>query len=142
MEPTGGWEKAEAAECFKPTWQSTLDLVGSTVEPGTATPATLTASGVGSSLKFNIYLYDAGHSRQDHYDALVTILPYLADTFVLLVDDFNHTPVIEGTFEAIKTLGLELLHGEVLGGNRENTHLGPWHNGFYVAVVRKPLSSG
>ena len=54
------------------------------------------------------------------------------------MDDFNYPPVRTGTAQAFRDLKYEVLYGEVLGAGRPNGQGGaPWHNGIYVAVVRK-----
>ena len=63
--------------------------------------------------------------------------PVLADLMIAVVDDWNYEPVQTGTAEAFEALGYEVLEGHVLGAGRENVQLGSWHNGLYVAVVRK-----
>ena len=50
------------------------------------------------------------------------------------------TPTLatQGTAEAFETLGYEVLEGHVLGSGRAGaSEEGAWHNGLYVAVVRK-----
>eukprot|EP00614_Pseudopedinella_elastica_P002870 CAMPEP_0172606108 /NCGR_PEP_ID=MMETSP1068-20121228/26292_1 /TAXON_ID=35684 /ORGANISM="Pseudopedinella elastica, Strain CCMP716" /LENGTH=372 /DNA_ID=CAMNT_0013408711 /DNA_START=148 /DNA_END=1266 /DNA_ORIENTATION=- len=87
--------------------------------------------------RFNVYLFDGPHEREDHFDALALMLPRLTRTFVYLVDDWNYEPVQQGTFEAYAALGLRVVYDEVAGGGRLNGVAGPWHNGFYVAVLEK-----
>ena len=93
--------------------------------------------GIGGLPCFNVYLFDGPHEREDHFDALRVMIPRLAQTFVYLVDDWNYEPVQQGTFDAYASLGLRVVYDEVLGGGRTNGMHGPWHNGFYVAVLQK-----
>jgi len=86
---------------------------------------------------FNMYLFDGPHDYADHFDALALMLPRLAPTFVLLVDDWNGPEVQRGTFDALAALSLQVVFSEVLGGGKPPGVYGLWHNGFFVAVVRK-----
>jgi len=114
------------------------DRVLGTAAVGTAAfEGSPSGGGGGVEVSFNVYLFDGPHERADHYDALVVLLPRLDTTFVYLVDDWNYAPVQAGTFEAYAALGLEVLFEEVLGGNRDHAVPGPWHCGFYVAVLRQ-----
>jgi len=97
-------------------------------------------SGTGSSERelFNVYLFDGPHEAQDHEDALTLVQHHLTNTYVYIVDDWNDPQARAGTYRAISKLGLEVLWAEALGGGRPGYMLGPWHNGMWVGVLRKP----
>ena len=99
-------------------------------------PANLTQAST-----FNVYFYDGPHAEHDHLRAFTLYDAALANLFVAVVDDWNHTPVRAGTAAAFAKLGYNVLYGEVLGGGRGNNDhtvgTGPWHNGLYLAVVQK-----
>lgn len=88
--------------------------------------------------EINVYLFDGPHEFQDHYDALALMLPRLANTFVYIVDDWNHLDVPRGTWAAVADLNLTVVWGEVLGGAGHYREGEKWHNGLYVAVMQKP----
>jgi hypothetical protein len=89
--------------------------------------------------KFNIYLYDAGHSEENQYKALTYFNEYLDDEFVLLVDDWDDKDVQLGTTRAIKDLGYKVKffwEGAGRFGNWEPSS-DTWWNGFLVALIKK-----
>ncbi len=97
--------------------------------------------------KHNVYLFDGPHSAQDHYDGLALTLPALDDQFVFIVDDWNWDDVREGTWRAIKGLGLKTKLAVELRTTSDNRHSGEaglkvnqnseWHNGYLVAVLSR-----
>lgn len=96
--------------------------------------------------KFNIYLYDGGHTYEDHYKALEYFYPCLDDKFVFIVDDWNWKPVRDGTFDAIKKLNLNITFQHLIRLTDNDTHTPPilhgqftWHNGIGIFVLEKDL---
>ena len=93
---------------------------------------------------FNVYLFDGPHSRQDQYDGVRLAQPALADTFVLIVDDWNWDQVRSGTFDAITDEKLRLHLSVEIRTTRDNSHAlqsmehSDWHNGYFLCVCRKP----
>jgi hypothetical protein len=89
--------------------------------------------------KFNIYLYDAGHSEENQYKALTYFNEYLDNEFILLVDDWDDKDVQFGTSRAIKDLGYKakfFWEGAGQFGNWEPSS-DTWWNGFLVALIKK-----
>jgi Methyltransferase domain len=93
--------------------------------------------------KYNCYLFDGPHERKDQYDGLMLALPALDEEFVFLVDDWNWTPVREGTMEAIETAGLKVKTSIELRTTQDNSHPelfgkhSDWHNGYFLSVLEK-----
>lgn len=93
--------------------------------------------------RFNAFLFDGPHSYQDQYDGLVLAQPALASEFVFMVDDWNWSQVRDGSFAAVRDLGLEVLQGIEVRTSFDNTHPecarqhSDWHNGYWLAVLRK-----
>ena len=93
---------------------------------------------------FNIYLFDGPHEPIDHYDGIARALPALAPEFVFIVDDWNWERVREGTLAAIRDTGLSVVYATevrtTVTDNRLDAILegSDWHNGYYIAVLRKP----
>jgi hypothetical protein len=56
----------------------------------------------------DIYFYDGDHAEINHYRALHHYYKAMADTFVLIVDDWGWKDVQSGTYRAIKDLGLRI----------------------------------
>ena len=94
--------------------------------------------------KFNLYMFDGPHEEQDQYDGVVLAMPALDDEFIMVVDDWNHPYVKNGTQRAIADLGLivDCIHVDT---SADGTHPSPafqysdWHNGYFIASVKKPL---
>jgi hypothetical protein len=93
--------------------------------------------------KFNVYLFDGPHEYQDQYDGLAYALDALDTQFVYIVDDWNWDEVRAGTLNAIIDLGLTVMHATEIRSTTNNCtpevrdHHSDWHNGYYIAVLRK-----
>src|SRR6476620_5399994 len=59
--------------------------------------------------KFNVYMYDGGHSQEDHYKSLTHFYPCLEDQFIFIVDDWNWSQVRFGVLKAIVDLKLDII---------------------------------
>ena len=89
--------------------------------------------------KCNVYLYDGGHSEEDHYKALMYYYPCLADESVFLVDDWNWQQVRDGTYRAIKDLNVDYKLIEIRTSNdNSTTHMSDgWWNGIGIFILNK-----
>jgi len=93
--------------------------------------------------KYNCYLFDGPHERQDQYDGLNLALPALDDEFVFLVDDWNWVAVRDGTMEAIANVGLKIKSAIEVRTTQTNGHseihgkASDWHNGYFLSVLEK-----
>lgn len=93
--------------------------------------------------KFNIYMFDGPHNEQDQYDGVAFVQPALEDRYILIVDDYNHERVRNGTQNALKDLNSKVLC-EISVRTSDND-LTPgvvcensdWHNGYYIALIEK-----
>ena len=90
--------------------------------------------------KFNIYMYDGLHNKEDHYNALVHYYACLDDVFVFVVDDWNWVHVREGTFESFEKLNLSVLYEKEIN-TEYNGVVDTWWNGIYVAILQKQKST-
>lgn len=86
--------------------------------------------------KINIYFFDGAHTQEDQRLAFTYYNEVLDDTFIAIVDDYNWTPVQDGTQIAFKQLGYKVLFEQYLP-SAYNGDLSSWWNGIYVAVVSK-----
>jgi len=95
----------------------------------------------------NVYLYDGPHQYQDQYDGIVIAQPALAETHVLVVDDWNWPFVRHGTLDALRALGIEVpfsIEVRTTQADCHPAHAGyssDWHNGYFLAVCKKPQGS-
>ena len=55
----------------------------------------------------SIYFYDGAHDRESHYQALMQYAPFMADQFVLLIDDWNWSEPNHGAKQAFEELGYQ-----------------------------------
>ena len=97
--------------------------------------------------RFNVYMFDGPHTAADQYDGISLPLPALEDEFILIVDDWNHTPAREGTLKALTALNLTVLHGVAIRTTLDGSHptlarqASDWHNGYFIAVISKSSGS-
>ena len=95
--------------------------------------------------KFNVYMYDGDHSRENQYNGISKVLPALDDTFLLIVDDWNWERVRFGTFDAINdnslkvisSIEIKTLQQEVWWAPDINGPYSDWHNGYFIALIKK-----
>jgi hypothetical protein len=94
--------------------------------------------------QFNIYMYDGEHSAGSHYKALVHYYECLDDMFIFIVDDWNWPQVRSATLDSFKNLNLSVLYEREIRTTNDDTHsiIGSpeqldWHNGIYVAILKK-----
>lgn len=89
----------------------------------------------------DIYLFDGEHTYDSHYKSIDYYLPAMADTFILIVDDYdpvpNWTQVKEATEQSIKDNNLNILYDQHLTSNGLRNEAGEWWNGYYVALLEK-----
>jgi len=91
--------------------------------------------------KFNLYIYDAGHTVEDQYNALAYYQDVLDDIFIYIVDDWNYNPTNIGTYYAIGNLGLKILYKKEIytnhKHNREDNDIDGFWNGMGVFLLQK-----
>lgn len=89
--------------------------------------------------QFDLYSYDAGHSRLDQKNALVYYKPVLAEEFIYCCDDWCYQQVKQGTLDGIKEGGYEILYEvELVNETPGDEHLNEeWWRGYYVALLKK-----
>ena len=93
--------------------------------------------------KHNIYLYDAGHTYDDHYNAIDKVLPALTKKFILIVDDWNWKQVREATNDAIKKNSLETMAQISIRTTRDDSSAlitgknSDWHQGCSFMILTK-----
>ena len=89
------------------------------------------------------YLFDAGHSKEDHTKAITYYINNLADVFIYIVDDWNNDIVREGTRLGFESCGVKIhkeweIFSEVKMINNVKHYDPDWWNGYYIAVCEKP----
>jgi hypothetical protein len=93
--------------------------------------------------KFNIYLYDGGHSVEDQSNAITYFIDCLDDVFILIIDDWNWSWVRTGTYLGIEKANLKTLWAKeiILTENDEHTEAKEaketWWNGMGVFLLQK-----
>lgn len=94
--------------------------------------------------KFNIYMYDGEHSWDNHYNALNHYYRCMDDTFVFIVDDWNWAHIRDATFQSFRVLNLNVLYSREIKTTNNDTDAiqgspeqRAWHNGVFVAILRK-----
>ena len=89
---------------------------------------------------FDVYLYDGGHTYQDHYNAVSHYIQHMKDGCIFMVDDWNWTDVQNGTLDAFRDLKIELEHIRQI--RTSTVHFNPdrpqdaqWWNGIGIFVI-------
>jgi hypothetical protein len=76
------------------------------------------------------YFYGGDHRDQAQTKAITHFRPFLADAFILLVDDFDWESTSRGTFKGLREANMKVLFEQRF--SQEG-----WGNGLYLAVVEK-----
>jgi hypothetical protein len=93
--------------------------------------------------KYNIYMFDGPHEHHDQYDGVQIAQPALDDSYILIVDDWNWANVQNGTWDALRDLGYNLISKLEIKTTDDNTypkiadHFSDWHNGYLIAAIEK-----
>ena len=94
---------------------------------------------------FNIFMFDGPHSEQDQYDGVMLAQQALDKSYILIVDDWNWTPVRNGTFRALLSTSCAISFWIEVRTTFDDTHANiafqdsDWHNGYFIAVIEKRL---
>ena len=92
----------------------------------------------------DVYLFDGPHAEADQYDGIANFQDALATDFILVVDDWNWPSVRAGTRRALEATGCAIHHAVEIRTTADNSHpaingaASDWHNGYFVACLRKP----
>lgn len=95
--------------------------------------------------KYNVYLFDGPHTKEDHYDGLSLVQPSLDDEFVFICDDWNWKSVRDGTIDAINKLNLKIVYSIEINTTNDDSYppeentmeKSDWHNGYFISVLKK-----
>jgi hypothetical protein len=94
--------------------------------------------------KFNVYLYDGGHTEHDHFMALDYYIDNMESEFIYIVDDWSWAEVREGTMRGIRENNLEIkyeyskiLSDEEVSGMPNHKGKSGWWNGIGIFVLSK-----
>ena len=85
---------------------------------------------------FNVYFFDGPHDELSQYRAFSRYNRVLTDTFIAIVDDWNHPAAKTGTRKVFEDLCYDV-EWEVELPATKNGDLSNWWNGLYVALVSK-----
>lgn len=86
--------------------------------------------------KINLIFYDANHDPNIQSQSLDTILNFVDDEFILVLDDANFDGVVESIRDFINSKKLDCVFERVLL-TEELEDEKSWWNGVYLAVLRK-----
>ena len=84
----------------------------------------------------NVYFYDGDHKEEDQRKSLTYYINNLSNTFIFIVDDWNHPPVKTGTRLAISDTKV-IVHKKWEFDTTFNGDVKSWWNGLYIAVCEK-----
>jgi hypothetical protein len=92
-----------------------------------------------TGLLANVYFYDAGHTLQDHFLALIHFFPSLDNTFIFIVDDWGLQNVRVGTIAAIAAMPVEIIARHEVLSPGVGMDKAEWNNGVGIFVLTKRL---
>jgi len=86
----------------------------------------------------DLFFYDGPHDEISTKQAVEYYADTLADTAILIFDDFNWEGVVSGANQGIQSSGLTVINQRVITNNVENPS--QWWNGLYILVVQREHS--
>jgi hypothetical protein len=93
--------------------------------------------------KHNIYFFDGPHGYQDQFDGAIVAVPALDREWIFIADDWNAPEIRKGTLDGLSSRGLEPLYTIEIRTTQDGSHaawngtVSDWHNGSYLAVLRR-----
>lgn len=97
-----------------------------------------------SDSKINVYMYDGGHSYNDHYNAIKHFYDILDDNCIIMIDDWDWDEVRKGTLDAFRDLSTDFLWTKEitlptsdLDGMPNHAGKKTWWNGIGIFVLNK-----
>jgi len=93
--------------------------------------------------KYNVYFYDADHSKDGQYKALTYFDRFLKDKFIFIVDDFDNQTIKDSSNSAIRDMNYKVLYrweGQGDFGNWDVNTNNVWWNGILVCLLEKPTN--
>lgn len=95
-----------------------------------------------TDVKYNVYMYDAGHSVEDHRLSMSKFLDVLDDRFIMIVDDWNDHRVQQGTMLGLQETSLNVKFHNYRPAKQGSTppswgDLKEWWNGTMIFVLEK-----
>lgn len=80
---------------------------------------------------FDFYNYDGGHSYEQQKDGITVLYPSMKDEFILVVDDSDWEQVMKGTIYGLREVNANIIFERIFTAEEG------YHNGFYLALIRK-----
>lgn len=89
---------------------------------------------------FDVYLYDGGHTYDDHYRGISHYIRHLKDNSIVMIDDWNWEDVRRGTLDAFRDLKIDIVDKreiitDVKDFNVNYRSNAPWWNGIGIFVL-------
>lgn len=96
----------------------------------------------------DVYLYDGDHEMISQYKGIVQMWPALANEAIIIVDDWNASHIRDGTFDALKHVGANIIEKfeiTYIFGNEQHTPMPmaqrEFWNGIGIFVISKNQSN-
>jgi hypothetical protein len=86
----------------------------------------------------DLFFYDGPHDAESTARAVEYYVDTLAETAILVFDDFNWEGVVAGANQGIERAGLRVIDQRVITNDVENPT--QWWNGLYILVVQHETS--
>jgi SAM-dependent methyltransferase len=86
---------------------------------------------------YDIYLYDGGHKVEEHEKAIVDFWHLLADTAIILIDDWDWESVKEGTNLGFKKVNANVVYTTEIASNQPCFARYQFWNGCGIFIITK-----
>jgi predicted O-methyltransferase YrrM len=85
--------------------------------------------------KIDMFMYDGPHDAKSTADAIKYYWPVLANEAILIFDDANWEPVVQGARDGLNELDAKVIYEKMILNSEENPR--EWWNGLYILVIKK-----
>jgi hypothetical protein len=87
------------------------------------------------STNIEMFFYDGPHDFESTKRAVLHYYPVLADECIIIFDDANWKPVVEGAQAGLQQVNATIVFEKMMLNSLENPN--EWWNGLYIVVIRK-----
>ena len=87
---------------------------------------------------YDVYLYDGGHTFEDHLKAITHFWDALAEISIIMIDDWAWADVSNATWQGLHQVGARIMyHRSILPKNKDVTEPAGFWNGIGIFIIWK-----